>query len=144
MVGVQGVLFLAVALTAFLPGPAVFGSWWAGSMLIIFGSLGVFWGAKDLGRALTPMPIPNGEGLASGGIYTHIRHPMYGAVLTGAFGLAVGSGKLWTYALAVVLAVFFEVKTRMEESFLREAYPGYAEYAARTAKYVPLSFLRRG
>ncbi|MDN4491182.1 isoprenylcysteine carboxylmethyltransferase family protein [Demequina sp. SYSU T00068] len=137
LVALQGVIFLAVGLTALLDGPGVGGSWWAGSTLVLLGGLGMFWSGKDLGRALTPMPTPNGAGLAAGGIYGFVRHPMYSAIIIIAIGLSVGSGHAWTWAFTVLLAVFFEAKTRVEEAFLMRAYPGYDQYAARTGKFLP-------
>lgn len=137
LVGLQGVIFLAVGVTALLPGPSMPGTWWAGVPLAAAGGLVMVWSGKDLGRALTPLPQPNGEGLAGGGIYARARHPMYAGILLIALGLAVGSGHLWTYAFAVVLMLFFEVKTRVEEAYLVRAYPGYADYARRTGKFLP-------
>ncbi|WP_062385010.1 methyltransferase family protein [Demequina iriomotensis] len=137
LVGVQGLVFLAVGLSAFLAEPWIEGSLWAGSTLILLGLLGMFWAGKDLGRALTPMPMPNGEGLAAGGIYGYVRHPMYSGIIAIALGLAVGSGRLWAFVSALVLIAFFELKTRVEERYLVSAYAGYAAYAARTGKFVP-------
>ena len=137
LVALQGVIFLAVGVTALVDGPSITGSWWAGSTLVLLGGLGMFWAGKDLGRALTPMPTPNGAGLAAGGIYGLVRHPMYTGIIVIAFGLALGSGHVWTYAFALLLAAFFEVKTRVEEAFLERTYPGYDQYAARTGKFVP-------
>ncbi|WP_082105155.1 methyltransferase family protein [Demequina subtropica] len=137
LVGLQGLIFLAVGTTAFLTEPWIEGSLWAGTTLILLGLLGMFWSGKDLGRALTPMPMPNGEGLAAGGIYGYVRHPMYSGIIAIALGLAIGSGRLWTLVSAVVLVAFFEVKTRLEERYLVEAYPGYGAYAARTGKFLP-------
>lgn len=137
LVALQGVIFLAVGLTAVLPGPQIAGSLWAGAVLVLSGALGMFWSGKDLGRALTPMPQPNGAGLAGGGIYGYVRHPMYSAIWVIGLGLAVGSGHLWTYGFLVLLAVFFEAKTRVEEMFLLRTYPGYADYASRTGKFIP-------
>ncbi|WP_082227099.1 methyltransferase family protein [Demequina rhizosphaerae] len=137
LVGLQGVIFLAVGVTALLDGPGVEGSMWLGSTLVLLGLLGMFWSGKDLGRALTPMPTPNGAGLAAGGIYSYVRHPMYAGILVIAFGMAIGSGKLWTLVSSVVLLVFFDIKTRVEEGYLVRTYPGYEDYAARTGKFVP-------
>ncbi|WP_296667579.1 isoprenylcysteine carboxylmethyltransferase family protein [Demequina sp.] len=137
LVALQGVIFLAVGISAFADGPAIRGSWWAGSTLVLLGGLGMFWAGKDLGRALTPMPTPNGAGLSATGIYGYVRHPMYAAIIAIALGLAIGSGRVWTYAFALLLAVFFEAKTRVEEGFLASAYAGYADYASRTGKFLP-------
>ncbi len=137
LVGLQGVIFLAVGVSAFSEGPGISGSWWAGATLVMLGALGMFWAGKDLGRALTPMPHPNGAGLAAAGVYGYVRHPMYAAILVIALGLTFGSGNLWTLAFTVLLALFFEAKTRIEEGFLLRSYEGYAAYASRTGKFLP-------
>ncbi len=69
---------------------------------------------------------------------------MYTAIMVIAVGMAVGSGHLWTYGFALLLILFFDVKTRVEEAYLVRAYPGYAQYASRTGKFVPgVARLRR-
>ena len=62
---------------------------------------------------------------------------MYSALVVVCLGVAVAVGTLAIYAVVAGLAVLFEVKTRMEEQYLVSAYDGYAEYAARTGKFVP-------
>ncbi len=136
-VAAQGLIFAAVAVTALLPGPQLWQSLWTGLALVIIGSAGVLWSAKDLGRALTPSPVPNEEGLVAKGIYRYARHPMYTALVVICLGVAVGSGAWWCYGTVALLAVFFEYKTRVEERYLRATYDGYDEYAERTGKYVP-------
>jgi len=137
LVGIQALLFLAVAVLALVPGPG----WWmslvVGLVLVVLGSAGVVWAGRDLGRALTPMPTPNGAGLAARGIYRGVRHPMYASLIVICLGVAVGSGRMWSYVAVLVLALFFDLKTRYEERFLVGAYEGYAEYAARTGKFLP-------
>ena len=105
--------------------------------MVVLGGAGVIWTGRDLGRALTPNPVPNGEGLVARGLYRVARHPMYSCLVLICLGVAVGSGALWCYFAVVALAVFFGVKARFEERYLLGAYPGYAEYAARTGKFVP-------
>ena len=139
MVAVQGLLFLAVAVTAVLPVPG--GRWgaslWLSIALVILGAVGVLWTGRSLGGALTPSPVPNGEGMTASGLYRLVRHPMYSALVVICLGVAVGSGA-WTCDAAVAaLVVFFHVKTRVEERYLREVYDGYADYAARTGRFVP-------
>ena len=139
MVALQGLLFAAVAGFALLPawGPALWSSLWAALVLVLVGSVGVIWSARDLGSALTPSPVPNQAGLVARGLFHWVRHPMYTALIVICLGVAVGSGKWLSLAAVVALAVFFEVKTRVEERYLVVAYEGYAEYAARTGKFVP-------
>ncbi|MFV0285628.1 MAG: methyltransferase family protein [Demequina sp.] len=139
MVALQGVLFLAVAVTAILPAP---GGTWPTSLaislaLVLVGAAGVLWTGRSLGGSLTPSPVPNGEGMVAAGLYRWMRHPMYTALDVICLGVAVGSGKWTCYVAVAALCAFFEVKTRAEEGYLREAYPGYATYAARTGKFLP-------
>ena len=142
---VQGLLFLAVAVLALLPGPTLFTSLYLGLALVVLGGAGVIWSGRDLGRALTPNPVPNGEGLVARGLYRVARHPMYSCLVLICLGVAVGSGALWCYVAVVALAVFFGVKARFEERYLLGAYPGYAAYAAATGRFVPVvGRLRRG
>ncbi|MFW2513660.1 methyltransferase family protein [Demequina sp. SO4-13] len=143
MVAAQGLLFAAVAVTALMPAaapslsPVLWQSLWTGLALVVLGSIGVIWSAKDLGTSLTPSPVPNRAGLVARGPYHYARHPMYTALVVICLGVAVGSGAALTYVSVLLLAVFFEYKTRVEERYLIDAYAGYGEYASRTGKFVP-------
>lgn len=139
MVAVQALLFLLIVVAALAPdlGPAVWVSLPVSIGLILIGALAMLWSGRDLGESLTALPVPNGRGLAAKGIYRYARHPMYSAVVVVCLGVAVGAGKIQVYAVVVALAIFFEFKTRAEERHLVQVYDGYAEYAARTGKFLP-------
>lgn len=137
LVAIQVALFLAVAFWPSSWGPAVPAAREFGGALLLLGAIGGVASAVFLGRALTPIPQPNGAGLSARGIYRWIRHPMYTSILVLCVGVAASRGAVVVWALVVTLAVFFEVKTRFEEAFLVEAYDGYASYAATTGKFVP-------
>lgn len=138
MVAVQAVLFLAVAVTAVMPwGPRVSATLVGSIAVVVVGAVGVLWCARDLGRSLTASPVPNGGGLVARGAYRWARHPMYSALVVICLGVAIGAGAVWTYVSVVALAVFFYAKSEVEERYLLRAYEGYAEYAARTGRFVP-------
>jgi protein-S-isoprenylcysteine O-methyltransferase Ste14 len=137
LVGVQGLLFLAVAVGAVIPGPTLFVSLAVGLGLVVLGAAGVLWAARDLGGALTPNPVPNGAGLVARGVYARVRHPMYVSLGVVCLGVAVGSGSLLSYCAVAALAVFFAVKARVEERGLVATYPGYAEYGERVGRFFP-------
>ena len=138
LVAAQGVLFLAVVAAAFAPwGPQLWSSVVVALAVIAIGVTGVGLAAAGLGKALTPMPTPNGEGLAAAGVYRFARHPMYSALVVVCLGVAVGAGTVACYAVVAVLAAFFAVKARVEERGLVATYPGYAEYAARVGRFLP-------
>jgi len=44
---------------------------------------------------------------------------------------------IYALVVAIVFTVFLDLKSRREEAWLREQYPGYAEYAAHTKRFVP-------
>lgn len=137
-VGAQALLFALVAVTAVLGGPWRVPTSLAGALvLVITGAAVVVWTSRELGRALTPMPTPNGAGLVARGPYRWVRHPMYAALVVICLGVAVGSGAVISYVAVVALAAFFAAKARREEAGLLVAYEGYAAYAAQTGRLVP-------
>lgn len=139
LVAVQGLLFAALVAVALLPpvGPALVHSPILALVLAGIGSVGLVAGGLFLGRALTPSPLPNGAGLAARGLYSWVRHPMYTSLVLLAAGVAASEGAVLPWVITVLLAAFFEFKTRAEEAYLLRVYPGYAEYAARTGKFLP-------
>jgi protein-S-isoprenylcysteine O-methyltransferase Ste14 len=139
---IQIVLFWAVLATGLL-GPA-----WAGTVrlatsavgiALILGGLGLTArGIFDLGAARTPMPHPRPDAeLVQTGVYRLVRHPIYGGLIVAAFGWGLLTASLVTVALAAVLLLFFELKSRREEAWLVERFPDYAAYRARTRRFIP-------
>jgi protein-S-isoprenylcysteine O-methyltransferase Ste14 len=98
----------------------------------------VVWGALVLGRNLTPMPRPrDGSTLVEGGAYALVRHPLYGGLIMAALGWSLTRASPLALLATVALFVFFELKSRREEVWLRERFSGYSEYAARTRRFIP-------
>ncbi len=137
LVAVQALLFLGVGFWP--PGwsPDMPGAPLAGLAVVLIGAVGLAVSGYHLGRALTPLPTPNGTGLVAKGLYRWMRHPVYTSVVVICGGVALARGEVVVWALVVVLAVFFEFKTRLEESYLLRSYDGYEGYAARTGKFLP-------
>ncbi len=138
---VAGQVVLLVSLVL-LPGgdawPTGSAVWTTGQVLVIAGFAVVVIASLRLGTGLTPTPVPSERGhLVTGGLYRYVRHPIYTGVLLIVVGLTVRSGSVVTLAVAVVTVVFFDRKARWEEAQLSERYDGYADYAARTPRFVP-------
>ena len=92
----------------------------------------------QLGRSLTPTPVPNERGvLRTSGLYGVVRHPIYSGLLLVVIGLAVRSASWFTAAVAVATIAFFHNKAAWEERRLAERYPDYPSYAATTGRFVP-------
>jgi protein-S-isoprenylcysteine O-methyltransferase Ste14 len=109
-----------------------------GTMLLAGAVLGWF-AFRALGRALTPTPVPIADaGLRTTGIYAHVRHPIYTAVLLMVFGYVIAIGSWWSAGIAGVLVVFFIVKSRWEDRLLAEVYgEEWSAWAARTQALIP-------
>lgn len=89
-------------------------------------------------RSFSVMPEPrSGAVLVTRGIYRHIRHPMYLALLLCGLAacLAYGSGLKWT--LLVLLAAVLMAKIRLEERLLLARFEDYAAYRMRTKALIP-------
>ncbi len=137
LVAAQAVILAAIALTPSSVGPSVASAREVGGVLVLAGVVGILVAAAALGRALTPLPEPNGAGMTARGPYRWVRHPMYSAVLLTCVGVAVARGTLVVWLLVALLAALFWFKARREERFLAAAYPGYARYASTTGRFVP-------
>jgi protein-S-isoprenylcysteine O-methyltransferase Ste14 len=103
-----------------------------GLALVVAGGALVLLSVLTLGRSLTPFPSPLERGrLVERGPYRLVRHPLYagGILLLSGISLVYSP---WALLFTAVLAVVWCLKVRVEERFLTERFPGYAEYAART------------
>jgi len=141
-VALQGVLLVA-ALLAGLLGPAWSGPLrWAtmvlGVALMIAGAVLLLRGIVDLRENLTAVPRPKEGGrLIETGSYALVRHPIYGGVVVGSLGWGLFTASPFAILVAIAIAGFFDLKSRREEAWLKDHYPGYEAYRAGTRKLVP-------
>ncbi len=88
----------------------------------------------------TPNVVPTPKAhtdLIDSGPYRLIRHPIYTGVLLTAFGSALAHGHPVVFVMAIALAIFFSIKSRYEETLLRQVFPGYREYEKQTGRFLP-------
>ncbi len=141
-VALQAVLFVAVITTG-LAGPL-----WAGpartvgalaGLAVIGGGIAlIVGGVVGLRRQLTAFPRPVEDGsLIEDGAFGLVRHPMYGGGVIVALGWGLVAASLPTLLCALLLALFFDLKSRREEAWLSEAFASYADYRRRTRRLVP-------
>jgi steroid 5-alpha reductase family enzyme len=88
---------------------------------------------------ILPYPKPEST-LIETGPYRIVRHPMYSGAILVAFGWALVIHSWLAIGTAMVLFVFFDLKSRREEAWLKEKFPGYATYQQRVRKLVPLIY----
>jgi protein-S-isoprenylcysteine O-methyltransferase Ste14 len=89
-------------------------------------------------RALASGHVRKNEALATSGPYAYTRNPLYlGSLLIG-IGFAVAARSWWVGFLLVVMffAIYLPV-IRDEETFLRQKFPEFDEYAQRVPRMFP-------
>lgn len=91
-------------------------------------------------RASASGHIRKNAQLATSGPYAYTRNPLYLGSIIIAAGFVVAARNLWIGAAAVAmfLAIYLPV-ILAEENYLRSAFPGYSEYAARVPRLLPRS-----
>ena len=96
-------------------------------------------GGAGLGSALTPFPAPrSGEAVRTSGVYGSCATRSTAACILIALGWSVVFATPVGLVLTVVLALFFELKSRREEQWLEQIHPDYAEYRRRTRRrFIP-------
>jgi protein-S-isoprenylcysteine O-methyltransferase Ste14 len=117
------------------------------AVLLLGGALGgvglvfALGGLLALGDNLSPLPHPKeGATLVQGGMYGVVRHPIYSGLVLGAFGWALINASLLTLVYAIVLFVFFDIKSRREERWLARKFPAYDGYRRRVRKLIPFVY----
>jgi protein-S-isoprenylcysteine O-methyltransferase Ste14 len=141
-VAIQATLLIVLLLSG-LAGPALSGTarlWTVGLGLVL---LAVGAGLAGAGivrqrRQLTALPRPTDRArLVEDGPYRLVRHPMYGGLVLASFGWALATASAPALGVACMIGVFFDLKSRREERWLTERFPGYDTYRARTKRLVP-------
>jgi protein-S-isoprenylcysteine O-methyltransferase Ste14 len=103
--------------------------------LILCGSTFAITVLLRLGRSFSVMA--EARGLVTGGIYRHIRHPLYVAEEIAAIGCAMQFFSLWAVLLIIVQFGFQLRRMVNEERILERRFPEYARYRQTTARLVP-------
>lgn len=142
----QGLLFALVIFgPRSLPGQPAWSAPYAGIasavglVLIVAGGALAATGLLGLGRNnLTALPYPRPEStLVVTGPYRIVRNPIYSGLIIGALGYALRVNGGLTLGYALLLFVFFDVKSRREELWLVEKFPEYTAYQQRVKKLIP-------
>ena len=89
-------------------------------------------------RSFSVMPEPKSGGeLVTRGIYRHIRHPMYLALLLCGLAACLAYGSSLKWGLLLLLAAVLTAKIRLEERLLLARFEDYAAYRLRTKALIP-------
>jgi protein-S-isoprenylcysteine O-methyltransferase Ste14 len=114
---------------------------WLGLVVIGAGGLLALAGLASLGRNLAAVPHPKEDAtMVEGGAYKIVRHPIYSGIILSAFGWGLLMNSLITLLLAALLLLFFDIKSRREEKFLRLKFDNYDTYQQRVRKLLPFIY----
>jgi protein-S-isoprenylcysteine O-methyltransferase Ste14 len=113
--------------------PAWYGT--VSTLLVIVAWSFAVWGLAYLRRSLSI--IPEARRLATKGPYRLVRHPLYCAEITAAVAVTTTGMKLLPLASLGVFVILQLCRTAFEEHLLRDTFPEYAAYAARTRRLIP-------
>lgn len=98
-------------------------------------------GILHLGANLTPVPHPKADGyLVQTGAYAVVRHPIYSGVIFAVLGWVLFFVSWLGLLMAVAVFIFFDLKSRREESWLADKYADYAGYQTRVKKLIPFIY----
>jgi protein-S-isoprenylcysteine O-methyltransferase Ste14 len=81
--------------------------------------------------------LPEARTLVTSGPYAWARHPLYAVELLIIIGTSIQFAQPWATLLAISVAVLLVIRSHYEEQVLAAAYPEYAAYRAKTARFIP-------
>lgn len=131
------ILTLAVLLvqgSLFSPSPWVIAGQVLGLALIA--SARAAFGTRNPGAGMEPGDKP----FVRRGPYRFIRHPMYTGGIVFLTVTIAGHLSILHAALGLVVLASVTVRIALEEAYLREHYPQYADYCRATKRLVPYVF----
>ncbi len=145
---IQVILFLVVLLAPrTLPGLPAWSSplnwigFIGGAILVFTGGLLSLAGVLRLGSSLTAVPYPKEDAtMVDSGPYRLVRHPIYSGIILAAFGWALFVNGWLTLVYALILFIFFDIKSRREERWLSQKYQNYPVYQKRVHKLIPFVY----
>jgi protein-S-isoprenylcysteine O-methyltransferase Ste14 len=144
----EGWVLIQSALLSAVIATGIFGASWPERLryarlaaAATFGAVGislVVTGGVSLGRQLTPLPRPHARSvLKRTGIYSRVRHPIYGGVILIAFAWSFLMSP-WALIPSATVPILFTLKAKLEEAWLTERFPDYPNYARRVRhRFVP-------
>ena len=127
----------ALAWRFWLPAPAPY---WIGVALVIAGLAFAIWARVHLGGNWSgTVTVKQGHELIRSGPYALVRHPIYTGLITALLGTSIASGTVHAAIGLAIIAVSLVYKSRREEEFMRETFPGeYQRYSAQVPALIPL------
>lgn len=101
----------------------------------------MIWARLTFGvRSFHASADPTDGELVTSGPYKYFRHPIYAALLYFMWAGILSHISLLNIFAGIVASVGLMLRIFAEERLLKERYPKYAEYSAKTKRIIPLVF----
>jgi protein-S-isoprenylcysteine O-methyltransferase len=146
------VLIFLIAQPILLPWLGLYtDAWWGGllqavGILFLLGGFGLHWWARSHLRQFYAerVEIQPEHQVVTSGPYAYVRHPMFVSYFMVFIGLLLVNPSLPMLLATVYVVWDFSRAARKEERLLNEHVPGYADYMARTSRFLPRLRKRSG
>ena len=89
-------------------------------------------------KVVLPEPAQDAK-LLQTGLYSRMRHPIYGGLIWMAYGIGIAGGPVPHLFFAIGLHAILHFKSIHEEKFLAKKFRGYKKYAATAGRFFPRS-----
>ena len=90
-------------------------------------------------RSYSPSTRPSTSNVfVQRGIYRYVRHPLYSGLLIVGLAFFLSQPTLIGGSAFLVLVLVTNVRASLEEEMLEDRHSDYAEYTARTKRFIPL------
>ena len=106
-----------------------------GRVLLIGGLAGFAIGVIQIYRAKLRR-----DDAVMGGLYRHIRHPQYLALIVASIGMLLIWPRYLVLVLTVTVIFIYIALAKAEEGICLRQFPGYADYMKRTGMFLPAWF----
>jgi protein-S-isoprenylcysteine O-methyltransferase Ste14 len=114
---------------------------WVGVALVVLGLGFAIWARRYLGGNWSgAVVLKENHELIRGGPYGWVRHPIYAGILLALTGVAITEARVAGLAAVVLFTAGFVRKLRLEEAWLAEIFPDYADYRASVPALIPLIY----
>ncbi|NJM81707.1 MAG: isoprenylcysteine carboxylmethyltransferase family protein [Tabrizicola sp.] len=105
------------------------------TLMIILGTCLSIYCLNQLGRSFSIMATS--RELRTGGGYSIVRHPLYGAEVVMILGVVLAHGSPLAFGVGLMWLALQIRRAQYEESVLRRTFPEYEDYARRVPMLIP-------
>jgi protein-S-isoprenylcysteine O-methyltransferase Ste14 len=110
------------------------------SIQVIAGML-MLWARISFGmRSFHAAANPTAGGLVTSGPYKYLRHPIYAAIIYFLWAGISAHPQAVNFILGLLVSGGLFLRMLAEEKLVKEIYPEYEDYAAKTKRLIPFIF----